>query len=155
MFLHGREVLAVAVRPISIPVFRRVTDLRSVGQSLALFHGLHPEHALHLGHSEFVHRVVTIRLPERIVCTDKISALGERPSLLHIGLRGVETGAPEMELILHVRWVGSHGKCELLSGLVPLLRILIIQATPEILLALFGERRHRHAEYANGKDKGN
>ncbi len=58
-----------------------------------------------------------------------------------------------MELILHVRRVGSDGERKLLGGLVPLLRLLEVHATFEVFLAFFAERRDWQGQQANGKNQ--
>ena len=60
------------------------------------------QHALHLGHSQFVNLIVPVRLAKSVVGADVIPPLRKRPPLLHVSLRGVKTSTPEMELVLHV-----------------------------------------------------
>jgi hypothetical protein len=48
-----------------------------------------------------------------------------------------------MHLILHVRRVGCYRERELLGGFVPLLLLLIVHATLEVLVTFFGESRER------------
>src|ERR1051326_4032962 len=87
---------------------------------------------------------ISVSLAEGVVRTNVVATLGKRSALLHVCLRGIETGAAKVELIIDVRRVGSDGKRVLLRGFVPLLRLLVIHAPPEVLVAFLGEGRQGH-----------
>src|SRR5262249_23690199 len=89
-----------------------------------------------------------------VVSTHVIAPLRERASLLHVGLRSVERGAPEMELIVHIRGVSRESQRVFLRGFIPLLGLLVIHAALEVLIAFFCESRHGNGQQAEGENKG-
>jgi hypothetical protein len=120
-------------------------------QPLAL--ALEAEHPLHLGDGQLVDRVVAVGLAVGVVGPAVVALLGERAPLLHELLRGVEERAPVVELELHLRGVGGDGEGELLRRALPLLRLLVLDAALEVLLALLRQHRDGRGQQADDDEE--
>ena len=116
---------------------------------------LQPQHPLHFGNGELVHRVITEGLPKSVISPDIVTLFSQRSTLLHERLRGIENRAAIMQLIIRVRWIRGEGQGELLGRLFPLLGLFQLHAAIKVFLSFLANRDDRGRQHAGHDDQGN